>query len=593
MQSRRFALIALFSTFLVLVPPVFAVDKEAVARLINEGMTYHANRNYLLAIRSFRQALDLDSTNLQIQNNLSIVHNNYGKYLAERTDGDGAAREFRNALYYNSKNDIARSNLEYKLQELKIDTKDHIKRIMQARQERLRENFYAAIAELQEANRIKPTAEAYLEIGSNYHLLNLKSVDDSHYFDYAVDAFNKAATLAPNDPRPFIRLGDLHIAVGKINLGIDNYEQAIKIAPSNGEAQDALINGWLAAIRVAPHLANNHVGLGTAYQLKGDFLQAERSFRRALQIDATNQLAVKGLDTLKEDQIKTQISLFMDRAVSFQKQANYDQSLANYIKALNLDPLNADIHYNIGTAFQAKNDLIRARKAYHRATELKSGHLEARQALAILDNETKERQVAEAFMQAVKFQEAANYTDAIKIYNKILVDKPNDDALHYNLAVAYQAQGNYNEALSHYKQASLLKADKTYTDAIKSAELAKANALLREAIEAQSGAENHVAIAKYEEVVTLVPNNANAWYNLGTAYQAVAKDGQALDAYTRAYTLDEKNQTEAIFFAALILEEQRKLLEAIKLYDKYLVIMPKGDYAKEARERQEYIKSFL
>ena len=116
---------------------------------------------------------------------------------------------------------------------------------------------------------------------------------------------------------------------------------------------------------------------------------------------------------------------------------------------------------------------------------------------------------------------------------------------------------------------------------------------MADAIKLQSEAKNSAAIDLYERVVKLVPSNANAWYNLGTAYQAVARDSSALNAYQKAYTLDETNQTEAVFFAALILEDKRQLIEAIDLYSKYLSIAPSGDYASEARERQDYIKSFL
>ena len=568
-------------------------DKSAVDNLINEGINYHSNRNYLLAMKSFLRALDINPNNKQILNNLSITHNNYGKYLAERTDGTGSAREFRHALYYNPDNNIARSNLEIKLKEMNIDAKDPVKRILQAKQERIAENFLAAIAELNESNRIKETTEAYLEIGTNYHLLSLKSPDQQIYIDKAITAFNRAIQLEPEDARPLIRLGDVHVASGKISTGIDYYQQAIKKDPANEEAQSALINGWLAAIRVAPHLANNHVGLGTAYQLKGDFLQAERSFRRALQIDANNQLANKGIDSLKEDRIKTQVALFLDRAIKFQKQGNLDESLANYIRALNLEPNNPDIHYNIGTAFQAKKDLARAQKAYSKALELNPNHQEAKDAIASLNKEEQERLVVEAFSKAVSLQQSGSYNEALSIYNRIVKDRPQDDSLFYNIAVAYQGLGQYDLSLENYQKAYQLKPDPNYQIAIKSAEAAKANKLLEQAITLQSGAQNREAIAKYLEVVKLVPENANAWYNLGTAYQAIGEDLEALEAYKKAYGIDEKNQTEAIFFAAIILEEQRKLLDAINLYDKYLKINPEGEYKNEARSRQTYIKGFL
>ncbi len=571
---------------------VWAADTE-VTRLINEGITYHSNRNYLLAIQSFKKALELEPTNKQILANLSIAHNNYGKYLAERTDGKGAAREFRTALYYNPDNSVARANLEFKMKDLAESTDDYAKRIVQAKQERLGENFFASIAELREANRLKETADAYLEIGTNYHLLSLKSPQDDVYVASAVDAFNKAITLAPNDARPYIKLGDVHVAIGKINQGIDYYEQAIRKDPDNKDAQTALINGWLAAIRIAPYLANNHVGLGTAYQLRGDFMQAERSFRRALEIDPNSLLAQKGLSSLQEDRVRTQVNLFLDRAVAFQKQGDFDQSLSHYIKALNLEPTNPDIHYNIGTAFQAKGDLERAEKAYLKASELNPNHQEAKQALASLHAEEKEMQVAAAFSQAVKLQQAGNYPEAIKIYNRIAVDKPGDDSLFYNLAVAYQATGDLDKSMENYKKAYAIKPDTSYSEAMRSVEISKANNLLAKAIDLQAKGLNTEAIKLYEQVVALVPDNANAWYNLGTAHQAMGNDARALNAYQKAYGLDATNQTEAMFFAAMILEDQRQLVQAINLYDKYLSIAPKGDYASEATSRKNYIKSFL
>lgn len=567
--------------------------QSEIARFINEGINYHNNRNYILAIRSFHQAYALDPSNKQIAENLSIAHNNYGKYLAERTYGQGAAREFRNALYYDVDNSVARSNLEYKLKEQEIPLDDYVKRIVEAKQERMSENFMAAIAELREANKIKETVEAHTEIGVCYHLLSIKTRENNTFNQNALDAFSQAHTLNPDNPRPLIKLGDVNIATGKINRGIDYYEQAIKLDPDNEDAQSALINGWLAALRIAPHLANNHVGLATAYQLKGDFEQAERSYRRALQIEPTNKLAINGLGNLRQDQVKTQVNLFLDRALQAQRKKQYDVSLTNYIKALNLEPSNPDIHYNIGTAFQAKGDLLRAKKAYTRTLELNPNHKEASSALIILKGSQKEHNIADAFAQAIKFQEDGEYEKAIKIYNNISKDKPSDDTLFYNLAVAYQAVKNYDKSVENYERAYAINPDSNYSAAIESLKVSRANEILTYAIEQQGRADNQNAIENYKKVIAIVPTNANAWYNLGTAYQAVGKDADALDSYRKAYEIDPKGQSEAMFFAALILEEGRKLIAAIDLYDKYIQTAPNGDYVAEAKERKEYIKSFL
>ena len=62
---------------LSLVAPVQAYSVQSeVTRLINQGITYHSNRNFLLAIKSFTRALELDPENEHVKKNLIISHNN-------------------------------------------------------------------------------------------------------------------------------------------------------------------------------------------------------------------------------------------------------------------------------------------------------------------------------------------------------------------------------------------------------------------------------------------------------------------------------------------------------------------------------------
>ncbi len=564
-----------------------------IERLINEGITYHNNRNYLLAIKSFVRAHDLDPNNLEVKSHLSTAHNNYGKYLAERTDSVGAIREFRTALYYGPENEIARSNLEFKLKADGYSVTDALRRVRQAHSEREASNHFAAIAELNEANRLSPTAEAYIEMGQVYHVLYLRNLNKKDYAQQAITAFEKAEALEPNDVLSYIGRGDVYIAQNAISKGIDFYEAAIAKDPNNAKAQAALISGWLAAIRVAPHLPNNHVGLGTAYQIQGDFTQAERSFRRALQIEPSNPIAQSSLDALHQSMMKAQTGSFLQKAVELQKEARYDESLAYYIKALNSEPENPDIHYNIGTVFQAKHDIARAEKAYTRTLELKADHAEAKAALAMVTTSRQEQDIAEAFKHAIKLQEMGNYPQAIEVYSKIAADRPNDDALFYNIATAYQAMANYDKAIENYTKANSLKPDSTYSELIRSVKAEQANQILDSAIRDQGAGNYEAAISAYKKVISMVEGNAGAWYNLGTAYQAAARNKEALDAYQQAFKLDPVNQSEALFFSAIILEEQRKLMEAIDMYNKYIANAPTGAYVKDAKARQDYIKSFL
>ncbi|NQY79362.1 MAG: tetratricopeptide repeat protein [Candidatus Caenarcaniphilales bacterium] len=567
--------------------------KSEVSRLINQGMKYYSSRNYDLSIKSFSEAYALDKSNPDILNNLSIVHNNYGSYLSERTDPTGALREFRLALFYDETNQIARKNLETQLKHKKVDPKDVYQRIAEAKDERGRSNFLAAIAELQEANKIKPTTKSYVTIAKIYHVLALRSLDNKvAYMARALKNLDTAQKIDPNNPEPLVAKGDIYVAKGKISRGIDFYKQAVEMDPTNGESQQALINGWLAAIRVAPGIANNFVGLATAYQLNGNMDQAEKNFRRAMQLDPNNLLASEGINAIENDRVKMQLDLFLNRAISLQKDERFDESIDNYIKAVRLSPRNPDIHYNIGTCFQAKKDWFQAEKAYRKALDLNPEHEEAGLALKKLTDDRRETQIAEAFDKAVELHKNKQYNEAIQIYLKVSRDKPSDDTLFYNIGTAYQALGNFDEAKKYYEKASVIKADdEVYKQAINTVNLKHADDLLAQGINAQTEGKQDIAAKKYQELLEITPDNSDAWYNLGIAYQSLAKPDEALRAYKKAFEIAPLEQSDAIFFAALILEDKKNLSEAMKLYEKYIEVAPEGDYYIDVRDRLEYIKS--
>ena len=569
-------------------------DKKAdVSRLINQGIKYHSSRNYPLAIQAFSDAYNIDNNNLEITSNLSITHNNYGKYLAERTDPKGAMTQFRTALYYDINNDIARKNLETQLQAKKVNPKDTTIRLIEAEDERAQSNFFAALGELNEINKIQETPRAFLMIGKIYHVLSLRSIDDKVGFMVkSLKNLDKAQLLEPRNPEPIIAKGDIYVAKGKISRGIDYYKQAIELDPTNGSAQQALVNGWLAAIRVAPSIANNFVGLATAYQLQGNIDQAEKNYRRALQLEPTNQLAVDGIKAIENDKVQMELDLFLNRAIAFQKEGRYDESIDSYIKAVRLSPRNADIHYNVGTSFQAKKDWFQAEKAYRRALELDPNHKEAILALKALTDDRKETQISEAFDKAIALQQQGLLAEAIAIYLKVAEDKPADDTLFYNLGTAYQGNGEFDKAKESFIRAATLKPeDQTYKDALAFIVNKKADQLLEKGVNAQTNGKYEEAIAFYLDLLKINSGRADIWYNLGIAYQSIAKPDEALNAYTKAFEINPREQSDAIFFGALILEDKKNITKAMELYEKYIKVAPSGEYFMDARDRLEYIKS--
>jgi tetratricopeptide (TPR) repeat protein len=311
-----------------------------------------------------------------------------------------------------------------------------------------------------------------------------------------------------------------------------------------------------------------------------------------LQLEPTNQLAVDGIKAIENDKVQMELDLFLNRAIAFQKEGRYDESIDSYIKAVRLSPRNADIHYNVGTSFQAKKDWFQAEKAYRRALELDPNHKEAILALKALTDDRKETQVSEAFDKAIALQQQGLLAEAIAIYLKVAEDKPTDDTLFYNLGTAYQGNGEFDKAKESFIRAATLKPeDQTYKDALAFVVNKKADQLLEKGVNAQTNGKYEDAIVSYLELLKINSGRADIWYNLGIAYQSIAKPDEALNAYTKAFEINPREQSDAIFFGALILEDKKNITKAMELYEKYIKVAPSGEYFMDARDRLEYIKS--
>lgn len=59
----------------------------------------------------------------------------------------------------------------------------------------------------------------------------------------------------------------------------------------------------------------------------------------------------------------------------------YDAAIGEFEKARRFDLKNPEIYYNIGIAYEAKNELGKAKEMYLKCLELKDGHLLAKEHL--------------------------------------------------------------------------------------------------------------------------------------------------------------------------------------------------------------------
>ncbi len=134
---------------------------------------------------------------------------------------------------------------------------------------------------------------------------------------------------------------------------------------------------------------------------------------------------------------------------------------------------------------------------------------------------------------------------------------PQEAGAHYVLSVSYASQGRESDALAAVKKAAELNPEKFQQFVVP----IQLGALDEQAKQANAKGDFAAAIQKYENMLTISPNEANVHYNIALAYGHQGKFDLALKAIDKAIEL---KPTDAEF-------QQIK----IRLQDQYLKAMDK------------------
>lgn len=565
----------------------------SVIRLVNEGVRLHKSKDFVGALKAFEEALLLEPENIIVRQNISIAHNNYGKYLVERTDYEKALREFRLAIYFDSTNKTADANLDSLLNEKGVKANDPQARSQLGDKLRADANFELALTEYQKALVLSKTPDPsiLISIGDIYYILYLRDGQRAPDINKAIDYYKKALEVKET-AKAHIKLGDGLLAIKDIVSAIDHFKKAVQLEPDSQDALTANIRGWNEAVRLAPLVTENHIGLAIALQAKKDFINAEEEYNQVLKLDPNNEIAQRGLASLQEDKLKLQASKLVEAALKFQLEGKYSEAISQYVKAVEITPNDTKLHYNIGTAFQSIDDFEHAEKAYKKSLELDPNNEKTKAALELLSKQVNNKKVKELSIRAVELQNSNNYQEAITTYLAATSIAPDDPSLYYNLGTAYQASGDLNNAQIQYQRAlDLDKANQTYISTMKSLKSILADPLIQSAVNKQSANDLPGAINDYVKVLELVPDDAQTYFNLGTAYQANKQTDEAIQSYQKAIQLDAKGQSDALFFLATLYEEKNNNKAAVENYQKYIQTAPAGQYVKDAKDRMNYLKT--
>lgn len=264
----------------------------------------------------------------------------------------------------------------------------------------------------------------------------------------------------------------------------------------------------------------------------------------------------------------------------FYEKGQVDKAIAQYQKALEINPYFADGHNNLGNALLKKEQVDEAIAQFQKALELKPdfGEVYNNLGYALL----KKGQVDEAIAQYQKALEInPNYADAyinlgkallqkgqvdkaIEQYQKALEINPNYADAYMNLGKALLQKGQTDGAIVQFQMA--LKINPNYAEAHNNL----GNALLQEGRNAEAN-------EQYEQTLRLNPNLAEAHLNLGNVLLNTGQLSKALEQYGEALKINP-NLPEAHNSMGVVLALMGQTSQAIEHYEQALRLKP--DYTE-------------
>jgi tetratricopeptide (TPR) repeat protein len=230
-------------------------------------------------------------------------------------------------------------------------------------------------------------------------------------------------------------------------------------------------------------------------------------------------------------------------AAEMEKSSRSEMALAEFRKAIEIDPQFSRAHNNLGGVLAARGQTDEAIIEYRKALEIEPDYADAHNNLGGV------------------LAGRAEILEAIAEYRRAVAIRPDFAEAHKNLGVALAARGQVAEAISHYRKAVEIKPN-----------FAEAHYALASVL-AGRGGERDEAIAHFRKAVEIKPDYAEAHYNLGSTLAEGGQVDEAIVCFQKAVKI-KPDYVEAHNNLGGVLFLKGRLDEAIAEFQKALEIKP-------------------
>ncbi len=243
----------------------------------------------------------------------------------------------------------------------------------------------------------------------------------------AEDLIAQAVQRRPDYAEAHNNLGSSLLGQDKLAEAEASYRRAIALKPGLAEAhynlgnalkkQDKIkdaIGCYRQAIAIDANYADPHMNLGIALQMEGELADAEAAFRRviALKSDHRPNDNIRASHTAESEFLRM---VHNDLGTVLRAQGKFEGAAAAYRKAIEIEPNNAESHYNLGNLFKGEDMNSEAMGYYEHAITLQPDFADALINLASV------------------LKEQGDFTASVAMLRRTLEIEPDNAMAHSNL----------------------------------------------------------------------------------------------------------------------------------------------------------------
>jgi tetratricopeptide (TPR) repeat protein len=595
-----------------------ADPKNAVA-WVDIGSAYQQKKSYDEAIDAYKRALALDPKNATATQGIKAAQDAKQDKLVDDLTKSAAD------LFKIGKYDDAIAKYQEVLKQNPTDPAVHfnIGATYQAKRD-----LDAAITQYRQAINLDPKNDDYKKaLQAAYQQkadpVVAQAVQKYNAKDYAsaIDLYLQAITFLPKNAGLWYNLASAYYAREQYDKARDSYKKALDLDPK-GQSDDLYLMSVIDEHYDRGQAALDGYQAYLAASPNGQFSPRAKERIKALNTNIKDTIKIKSETEIA--QIKEAEDSYR-KAIDLQKLQKYDEAVALYQKAINLQPKNPDYVYALGTLFQDKKEIDIAINWYKQAMELDPKNKDYPKVL----QQAYVLKAGPIAAEAIKKQTSGDVAGAIALYQQAIDILPNDSGLWTNMGTALQQSDAFADARQAYEKGYNIdqkaavgnlflmaaidenfrqgqKALQEYTKYLQAAPTGQyaADAKTRvaalsknpndtkalatsgeiksgreaaeaydQAVKLQQSQKYDEAIPLYEKASGLIPKEASYPYALGTVYQAKGDYDNAIAAYQRAISLDPKNKD----YPKLLTQCQE--LKAAPLMDKAVKLHTGGDIA--------------